>query len=151
LTAELIFRKGKIHVRCRRCDRINGIPVERTQEQASCGACHNPLPPIDQPIKLSDQNFEEFVRQARPPVLVDFWAPWCGPCRMMGPALESFAKRRSGQVLVAKLDTQDNQHVPGQLRIQSIPTLIVFRGGREVTRQMGVMHEMLLDKLLGFG
>ncbi len=149
MTAELTFRNGKIHVRCRQCDRINGIPVERTREQPTCGACHTPLPPIDQPIRLSDQNFEEFVRHTHLPVLVDFWAPWCGPCRVMGPTLENFAKRRSGQVLVAKLDTQDNPQVPGQFAIQSIPTLIVFRGGREVARQIGLVQEAMLDKLVG--
>jgi thioredoxin 2 len=149
LADELTFLEGKIQVRCRQCAKINAIPIERTQEKPSCGSCHAPLPTIDQPIKLSDSNFDDFIRHTRLPVLIDFWAPWCGPCRMMGPTVERFAKRRAGQVLVAKLDTQENRQIPGKLGIQSIPTLIAFRGGQEFARQVGLVQEAMLDNLLG--
>jgi thioredoxin 2 len=142
-----IVRNAKIEVRCGSCGRVNAVPVKRADQQPSCGACHVPLA-LAEPISLTDATFGELLNQVTLPVLVDFWAPWCGPCRVMGPILEQFAKTKAGQVLVAKVDTQENQAVAASLGIQNIPTLILFRKGKEIRRQVGLVPELQLEQML---
>ncbi len=93
------------------------------------------------PFDVSDQDFETQVLKADQPVLVDFWAPWCGPCRLLAPTIEKLAGEFQGKVKIGKMNTDQNQETPGGLRISAIPTVLVFQGGREVDRLVGVNTE----------
>ena len=97
-------------------------------------------------IEITDQTFEQDVLKSDSPVIVDFWAPWCGPCLMMAPAFESLAEEYQGKVVFAKLNTDDNQHVPSAYGIQGIPTLILFKGGKEFDRLVGLQRRGDLQK-----
>lgn len=89
------------------------------------------------PVEVTDANFEELVLQSELPAVVDFWAPWCGPCRMMAPVFEELAEQYAGRVLFAKMNVDDSQQVPSQFATYSIPTIIMFKNGQEVNRQVG--------------
>jgi thioredoxin 2 len=110
------------------------------KDRAKCAVCKSPLLPLGRPIALvSADDFDELVRQAPLPVLVDYWAEWCGPCRMVAPELEKLAKEREGRLIVAKVDTEALPDVASRFGIQSIPTMILFRGGQEAERLSGAM------------
>jgi thioredoxin 2 len=109
-------------------------------EKARCAACKAPLLPLARPIAVASANdFDELVRDSPGPILVDFWAAWCGPCRTVAPELEKLARERAGTVIVAKVDTEQLPDVAGRFGIRSIPTMIVFRGGKEAARLSGAM------------
>jgi thioredoxin 2 len=109
-------------------------------ERAKCANCKQQLLPLARPVPvLSSQDFDELVRTAKIPVLVDFWAAWCAPCRMVAPELEKVASSRPGSLIVAKVDTEALPQVAGRFEIRSIPTMILFRGGREIERVSGAM------------
>ncbi|HEX2162825.1 MAG TPA: thioredoxin [Thermoanaerobaculia bacterium] len=101
---------------------------------------------MTKPIEVSDAQFEDEVLKAGTPVLVDFWAPWCGPCRMVGPVVEELAGEYAGRLKVAKVNTDDNQSRAARLGIQGIPTLIFFQGGREVDRVVGALPKGALKQ-----
>jgi thioredoxin 2 len=143
----LKFADGKLEMSCSSCDKVNSVPIDRIQQGPVCGSCKAGLT-VDMPIEATDQNFDDLIGKSPLPVMVDFWAPWCGPCRMMGPALQNFARRNSSRVLVAKLNTQQNSGTPGRFGIKAIPTLIVFKGSNETRRQVGAVPEQALDGLL---
>lgn len=114
--------------------------MARAGEKAKCAACKAPLLPLNRTIAVrNSQDFDELVRDSPAPVLVDFWAAWCGPCKAVAPELEKLASGHSGQVIVAKVDTEALPDVAARFRIQSIPTMILFRGGKEATRLSGAM------------
>ncbi len=126
-------------VNCPHCHRANRVPCARLVDRPKCGACKNPLFGI-KPIELSAAAFSRQVAPENLPLLVDFWASWCGPCQMMAPEFEKAAVRFDTRVRFAKLNTETEQSVAANYNIRSIPTLILFKGGKEVARQAGAMN-----------
>jgi len=127
-----------VHVVCPHCDAVNRLPRERLGDDAKCGKCHSALF-TGAPLALDELRFGQHVGRSDLPVVVDFWAPWCGPCRMMAPVFEEAARRLEPAVRLVKVNTEEAQAVALRYGIRSIPTLAVFRGGQEVARTSGAM------------
>ncbi|GGY95446.1 thioredoxin TrxC [Pseudoduganella plicata] len=127
-----------LHVVCPHCDGVNRVPAERLVEGPTCGKCQLDLF-TGKPADLASARFTKHIERNDIPVLVDFWAPWCGPCRTMAPFYEQATKKLEPHVRVVKLDTEANQDIGARYAIRSIPTLALFRNGREVARQAGAM------------
>ncbi|HEX8358945.1 MAG TPA: thioredoxin [Longimicrobium sp.] len=138
---------SKATVACSSCGRLNRVDLARAGDRPKCGACGRPIA-LDHPLPVTDATFDRVVGGSDVPVLVDFYADWCGPCKIMAPVLDAVAQARAGSVLVAKLDTDRNPAVARRFQIASIPTLIVFRGGREVARELGAIPRPRLEALL---
>jgi thioredoxin 2 len=133
-------------VRCPLCLSLNRVDLARLERGPVCGSCQRPLL-LDRPIAVTDEDFERVVRDTEVPVVVDFYADWCGPCRMMAPMLDEFARERAGEVLVLKLNTDQNPVTPQRFGIRGIPTLIAFSGGQETGRNVGVTTLAQLTEL----
>ncbi len=127
-----------MHIVCPHCSGVNRVPAEKLAANPRCGGCHEPIF-CAEPLALTDKTFDRHVTRNDIPLLVDFWAQWCGPCKMMAPAFKQAAGSLEPRVRLAKVDTEAAPGVAGRYNIRSIPTLILFRGGREVARQAGAM------------
>jgi thioredoxin 2 len=132
---------------CSSCGTLNRLDLARLDDGPRCANCGQPFQ-LDRPQTVSGEAFDRIVAGTAVPVLIDFYADWCGPCRLMAPVLDQFARDRAGEVLVGKLDTDRDSDVAVRFGIRGIPTLIVLSGGREVARRVGVVLRNGLDALL---
>jgi thioredoxin 2 len=128
----------KLHLPCPHCGATNRLPAERIDESPNCGRCGQALLQ-GQPLELGDDTLDAVAGASRLPVLVDFWAPWCGPCRMMAPAFEQASRQLAGRALLVKVNSDDNPKLSQRYGIRSIPTLLRLDGGRESARQSGAV------------
>lgn len=133
-----------ITLRCGFCGTLNRVDLARAADRPVCGDCGKPML-LDRPVKVAQEDFERTVLQADVPVLVDFYADWCAPCKMVAPLVDEIAHQHIGKMLVAKVDTDRAQEVAEKYGIRSIPTLIVFRDGEEVERSVGFEPERVRE------
>ena len=132
---------------CPSCGKWNRIRADKASDGPKCGSCGAALA-LDHPVLLDDSSFDRVLAESDVPVLVDFYADWCGPCKMMAPSVEALARESAGKALIAKLDTDAAQHSAGRFQIRGIPTSILFVGGREVKRQTGAVSLATLRGML---
>ena len=136
------------HIVCAHCGAINRLPTERLGDDPDCGRCHKPLL-SGAPIELDDLSFDRFVQNSTLPVLVDFWAPWCGPCRQMAPQFDAAARQLKGRALLVKVNSDDSPETSAKFGIRSIPTLVRLQGGVEQRRQSGAVGAAQIVALAG--
>lgn len=127
-----------LHITCAHCAATNRVPAARLGDDPTCGRCGRALL-AGEPVELTDANFEAVVSKTDLPVVVDFWAPWCGPCRTMAPAFEQAAAQLKGRALLVKVNSDDNPHTASRFGIRSIPTLVKLDHGRELSRRSGAL------------
>jgi thioredoxin 2 len=137
-------------LRCPRCGATNRVPGERVQQghQPLCGRCRTPLPVAGKPMTVTDATFATEVERSPLPVVVDVWAAWCGPCRIIAPVIDELAGSMAGRVRFAKLNIDENPATASRFGVRSIPTLLVFKGGREVDRIVGVQPKAEIARRL---
>jgi thioredoxin 2 len=126
---------------------VNRVPADKLQAQPKCGKCHAQVLP-DHPVELTGTTFSKFIQRNELPVLVDFWAPWCGPCKQFAPVFTQLAGQYIGRIRFAKVNTEAEQALAGQHAIRSIPTLAIFKGGQEIDRVSGALPGQQLQAWL---
>ena len=132
-----------MRVVCPHCLKVNNIPQKETYAKANCGGCKESLL-TTAPVELNESNFEEVVVNSEIPVLVDFWAPWCGPCKSMAPVFKNVADKYPLKVLFVKVNTEAEQNLGARYNIRSIPTLVIYKNGIEIQRVSGALDEQSL-------
>jgi len=138
---------GKLMVRCQFCNTWNRIDAGKVTDGPKCGKCAKPIL-LERPLPLNDETFARTIAESTVPVAVDFYADWCGPCRMMAPSVDALAAHLQGKAIIAKLNTDHSSRTASAFGIRGIPTTIVFRDGKEVARQSGAMQLDGLKQLM---
>ncbi len=123
---------------CPNCGAKNRVPARHFADTGRCGSCKAPLPPTTEPIEVGPAEFEGITREVEVPILVDFWAPWCGPCHVAAPEIRELAREMAGKALVLKVNTEEHPELAAQFGIQAIPTFVLLRRGRVVFQRAGV-------------
>jgi thioredoxin 2 len=137
-------------LRCPSCGAVNRVPPHKLKAGLSpvCGKCRAALPADGKPVKVTDATFAAEVERSPIPVVVDVWAPWCGPCRMLAPTLDQLAAELAGQIKIAKLDSDENPRTAGRFNVTGLPTLLVFKGGQMVDRMVGLVPKAQISERL---
>ena len=138
---------GSVQVACSHCGQVNRLPSVRLGDDPVCGRCKHKVFP-HQPVAVTEKTWGAEVERSPLPVLADFWAPWCGPCHAVAPALEQLASRRASRLKVVKVNVDDNRELAGRFGVRSIPTMVVLRGGREVDRMVGARPPEEIERRL---
>lgn len=131
-----------VTLRCPFCDTLNRLDVQKAAQRPRCGECGKPML-LDRPVKVREEDFTTSVLGASAPVLVDFYADWCGPCKILAPMIDEIAGQNAGRLIVAKVDTDRAQKVALEYRIRGVPTVVLFKDGKEVDRSVGIEPERL--------